>query len=368
MTFTSFSNPYKCHEPTSGTGKKVPEKRASEVLRPRKEWLKIQKSLQHAAIGPPVLSGLSMTVYSYRDGRLCQAVGVSPGSRSRYLKDCIRRKVIIAAEKFRLLNLQLPVSLNNIIQDSPEAQSRYLAPTPNALYDLTVRDGVLYLGNSRTPYSTDPTVSETIIGIDERGTIRVMPNDLDSIDRVFHSTLFSAGSLRFAGVVQVVNGRIVELINDSGHYRPRKSDLIAFAKALNDRGLDLSEVTLGLCDIYGASERKVEARLAVMEPDSPAVQKSKEKIGTLIARPRAQNPRPTWASANGRIVGLIGGVQSVAMPIFNSMSGLFGTVTASISNSISGLFGSLRQVGPPLTEPLRNNQSSGFKVPSLRVV
>ena len=58
-----------------------------------------------------------------------------------------------------------------------------------------------------------------------------------------HSSIFAGEAVDFAGEIRVVDGRLLELNNKSGHYKPRPRQVLGFLHYLAARGVRLKDVT-----------------------------------------------------------------------------------------------------------------------------
>jgi hypothetical protein len=58
-----------------------------------------------------------------------------------------------------------------------------------------------------------------------------------------HSSFLSGGTTIAAGAIQIVNGTIVQISPQSGHYRPSDEDFVRFKNILIARGVDLEKVS-----------------------------------------------------------------------------------------------------------------------------
>lgn len=64
--------------------------------------------------------------------------------------------------------------------------------------------------------------------------------------RMKHSSFLSGDELLCAGMVKIVDNKIVEISNESGHYRPSHKDIAIFVNHLDSLGVDLSQIKLKL--------------------------------------------------------------------------------------------------------------------------
>ena len=74
------------------------------------------------------------------------------------------------------------------------------------------------------------------------GRIYVGKKRLSPSPRFQHSSFLAGGAALAAGQMDVYQGTVVEVRAFSGHYRPKRENLLAFLRMLHDRGVDTARV------------------------------------------------------------------------------------------------------------------------------
>lgn len=65
-------------------------------------------------------------------------------------------------------------------------------------------------------------------------------------DNFYHSSYLAGGTVRFAGTWRIEKGRVTEITNASGHYRPTKDQTYHVVQALKDKGVNLRHLRVFL--------------------------------------------------------------------------------------------------------------------------
>lgn len=89
-----------------------------------------------------------------------------------------------------------------------------------------------------------PDGGRAIFTMDPHGNMYVSMEHQRGV--IHHSTLASGRPVAGAGEVSVVNGRLVELTDSSGHYRPLRSNTKNVLEELASRGIDIRSVNIHL--------------------------------------------------------------------------------------------------------------------------
>ena len=74
------------------------------------------------------------------------------------------------------------------------------------------------------------------------GRIYVGKKRLNPSPRFQHSSFLAGGAALAAGQMDVHHGKVVELRAFSGHYRPKRENLLAFLQMLHESGVDTRQV------------------------------------------------------------------------------------------------------------------------------
>ena len=70
-----------------------------------------------------------------------------------------------------------------------------------------------------------------------------------------HSSLVAGADVTAAGTMRVLNGKILEVDNFSGHYRPPAASLAVFAERMRQLGISLEETLIETADRRPNSSR-----------------------------------------------------------------------------------------------------------------
>jgi hypothetical protein len=122
---------------------------------------------------------------------------------------------------------------------------KYLTPEERAQYQVSVRDGRLFDANGQP---LDSTTSRSVFG-DQRLIFVMSPegrlyaSGAQEVGRFHHSSFLAGGEVAGAGELVVRNGRITELTDRSGHYRPDPAQVWETLERLRRSGVDLDQVT-----------------------------------------------------------------------------------------------------------------------------
>lgn len=114
---------------------------------------------------------------------------------------------------------------------------------------FSIRDGLLL--REGVPFSTDPddkcsNEPSHLITINKEGEFYILPRYFgDKEAKVYHSILLSdSDSVRFAGTLQVEEGKITYLTNESGHYRPWEGQLAQTVMRFEKEGILAEGLTI----------------------------------------------------------------------------------------------------------------------------
>ncbi|MGM0440340.1 MAG: hypothetical protein ACQEP8_04415 [Chlamydiota bacterium] len=116
-------------------------------------------------------------------------------------------------------------------------------------YDLTIQDYDLTISDRKVMDLPQEYINKRLIFvIDTKGTLYAGKFEQDQFH---HSSFVSGEDVILAGDI-VVNeeGRIVQLTNNSGHYKPSEEDLRNGLRALERQGIEIKNIELG---VIGAS-------------------------------------------------------------------------------------------------------------------
>ncbi len=81
---------------------------------------------------------------------------------------------------------------------------------------------------------------ESLLVVDARNRWFVLP--FEERGRYHHSSLLAGASVRFAGMVAFLDGRVRRISDTSGHYRPESWRILWLLRDLRRRGANLSQI------------------------------------------------------------------------------------------------------------------------------
>lgn len=146
---------------------------------------------------------------------------------------------------------------------------KYFTPSDLAGFELKIQDGLFITSQGKKANSEFDSESMSfelgLIVIDKQRRILVLP--YEQRGRFHHSSLSRGEVIVFAGMAAFSQGRIRELNDNSGHYKPSPQQTVVTLKLLKSLGVDLSQMKLGgktaqiLGKTYSMSPKEVEALL-----------------------------------------------------------------------------------------------------------
>ncbi|MCX6990329.1 MAG: hypothetical protein NTX49_04615 [Chlamydiae bacterium] len=158
-------------------------------------------------------------------------------------------------------------------QASPLSKVAYLDETQRAAYSVSFREGKIFQGDHPVDTTKMEAGNEAGKGIFVIGPYRKMYVGTHIMGEFHHSSFLSGAAVFGAGsIVTNAEGKIIELSNHSGHYKPGDPQLLATLKLLEDSGVDLSGVKLvrksanGIDESYNSAKIFLDSQ-GVCEPD-----------------------------------------------------------------------------------------------------
>ncbi|UPR01385.1 IQ domain-containing protein IQM5 [Chloropicon primus] len=143
---------------------------------------------------------------------------------------------------------------------------KYLTTQEREKYEVVVKDGIMAYKETGSPVHTmdreppssygqeagegsrpgepdDMKQNDTWIFVcSPEGKIYVGKKRLNPSPRFQHSSFLAGGAALAAGQMDVHRGKVIEVRAFSGHYRPKRENLLAFLQMLNDNGVDTRQV------------------------------------------------------------------------------------------------------------------------------
>jgi hypothetical protein len=144
---------------------------------------------------------------------------------------------------------------------------KYCTKQEREKYEVVIRDGILAYRQTNVPVHTMDTEgggrsSDLIRRLDSSGgdpdsikyqdtwifvcspdgKIYVGKKRLHPPPRFQHSSFLAGGAALAAGQMDLDNGKVVEIRAFSGHYRPKRENLLAFLQMLHQKGVDTKQV------------------------------------------------------------------------------------------------------------------------------
>jgi hypothetical protein len=130
---------------------------------------------------------------------------------------------------------------------TPPSKVRYLNAVERAKYKLTIRDGKVYdakgkLFDTRSAKSIhSPGSKSAIFVMDEEGSLYAGSHDYGK----FHHSSFLAGEpVAAAGEIEISNGVIRSITDQSGHYRPPAEHLRKALQVIEAQGIKSSTINV----------------------------------------------------------------------------------------------------------------------------
>ncbi|MBI4865269.1 MAG: hypothetical protein HY815_34150, partial [Candidatus Riflebacteria bacterium] len=121
---------------------------------------------------------------------------------------------------------------------------KYLTAAEREAYRLTIRDGKLYDSAGRL---FDTTRGNSVWGngraifvMDEQGNL--FASNMHEVGKFHHSSLLAGQPVSAAGELEVRNGVLRRITDQSGHYRPRLPFMEQAVNRLEQLGVDMSTV------------------------------------------------------------------------------------------------------------------------------
>ncbi|WP_410661617.1 toxin glutamine deamidase domain-containing protein [Amycolatopsis sp. lyj-112] len=127
----------------------------------------------------------------------------------------------------------------------------YFSPERREEHRVFVRDGKLYWAKDGSLVDTsggDPMArtgpfDQAIFAMDPQGNLYVSMTWV--MGQLHHSSFLAGQPVAVAGHIKVVNGRLIQLTRQSGHYQPEKEQLQTGLGILAEQGVDVSQVDTG---------------------------------------------------------------------------------------------------------------------------
>ncbi|MFI6302501.1 toxin glutamine deamidase domain-containing protein [Amycolatopsis thailandensis] len=122
----------------------------------------------------------------------------------------------------------------------------YFSPERREEHRVFVRDGKLYWAHDGSPLDTSSVTGpfgKAIFAMDPHGNLYVSLTWISG--RLHHSSFLAGQPAAVAGHIEAVNGRLIKLTRESGHYQPEKEQLATGLDILAEQGVDVSRVDTG---------------------------------------------------------------------------------------------------------------------------
>ncbi|MBF0312682.1 MAG: hypothetical protein HQK52_04660 [Oligoflexia bacterium] len=130
--------------------------------------------------------------------------------------------------------------------NTKEEQNRIrLFPSPNSGRALDVFGRPLdtqvatHLDSSGTHIAGSKYGQNALYAIDENGELYV--STYSRVGSFHHSSILGGKPVLSAGMITIVQGKIVKITNESGHYKPTNDQLVAAVRALRAKGYDIQK-------------------------------------------------------------------------------------------------------------------------------
>jgi len=154
--------------------------------------------------------------------------------------------------------------------DGSEGVVRYLTPEESAARRLTIgSDGKLYDASGKlfdtsriSAHNASP--GRAIFVMDQHGNIYTSLGHEARPSHFHHSSLLAGHDVAMAGEIEVRNGQLKFINNQSGHYQPPNNLLTQAETHLKAQGLDFSQATVEQSRFPTSTEPRVAPRTAPM--------------------------------------------------------------------------------------------------------
>lgn len=125
-------------------------------------------------------------------------------------------------------------------------QVKYFTESERQNYELVIKDKLLWGRDGKKAESEfDPegmSFENSLLVIDRDHRIFALP--FEERGKFHHSSLSAGEEVLFAGTIAFAGGRVREISDRSGHYKPTAQQVLLVLKDLQRRGLDLSGMKL----------------------------------------------------------------------------------------------------------------------------
>ncbi|MFP5520270.1 MAG: hypothetical protein ACLGGX_10220 [Bdellovibrionia bacterium] len=122
----------------------------------------------------------------------------------------------------------------------------YFTPRERGPFTLRLQAGLLRDHRGQlfsTPFNSDNGQFESVLFvINKKMELLYLP--FEQRGKYHHSTLSAGDDIIFAGTMIVVDGRMTEVSNHSGHYKPSTEQTVKVLRLLHEMGLDHSRLNL----------------------------------------------------------------------------------------------------------------------------
>ncbi|MBN8555423.1 MAG: GNAT family N-acetyltransferase [Deltaproteobacteria bacterium] len=139
-----------------------------------------------------------------------------------------------------------------------EFKARYFAN--RSAYKLSFKDGKIFRADGSLFDTTAGVGQSSYYYMDAKGDLYALPQHNETLDH--HSSLTGGLRITCVGYIKVVNGELLGIDNDSGHYRPQDKQLLHVKRVLEEQGIK----TKGKLFYFGRDETlrpQVRSRFAI---------------------------------------------------------------------------------------------------------
>lgn len=125
-------------------------------------------------------------------------------------------------------------------------QVKYFTETEKRSFELVIKDKLLWTADGKkaeSEYDGEAlSFTESLIVVDK--DLRIFALPFEERGKYHHSSLTRGKDILFAGTVAFSGGRIRQISDNSGHYKPSVEQTLLILKELKKMGVDMSAMSL----------------------------------------------------------------------------------------------------------------------------
>lgn len=159
-----------------------------------------------------------------------------------------------------------------------KARVTYLSAVQREANAIYIDESGLLRTSDGSLFSSD--IHDSIFVVDLNGNFYVSN---DSFEGVFHhSSLVAGESVWMAGKIRIANGRVVEVTNASGHYKPGVTSLLLFLNWLKQSGVKLEGSSVSITGVDKKNRARVKTDFSSRFGIEPRHVHFREPLGIVM--------------------------------------------------------------------------------------